>query len=398
MSKKKKWIKPRHRLVRNIVFIFLSPALKLLMGLKVEKFKNPDKRQHLILMNHQTAYDQFFIGMAYKEPVYYIATEDIFSLGFLSKVLSFVIAPIPIKKQSTDLKAVKTCVKVAKEGGTIALFPEGNRTYSGKTLYFNPAIIKLIRVLKLPVLVFNAEGGYGVQPRWSDVLRHGKMRTFVSKVIEPEEYKDMTDDQLHKIITDSLYVDETKTGGLYYHKKSAEYMERVIYVCHECGLSEFESKNDIVKCKKCQKEVRYLPNKELEGVGFDFPFKYVSDWYDYQCDFINKLDTQKFTEEPLYTDTAKLSEVILYKKKVVLNESANIRLYGDRIETDEFTVMFENADLFTVLGRNKLNFYTDGRVYQLKGDKRFNAVKYMNMFYRYKNITMGDENEQFLGL
>jgi len=398
MSKKKKWIKPRHRLVRNIVFIFLSPALKLLMGLKVEKFKNPDKRQHLILMNHQTAYDQFFIGMAYKEPVYYIATEDIFSLGFLSKVLSFVIAPIPIKKQSTDLKAVKTCVKVAKEGGTIALFPEGNRTYSGKTLYFNPAIIKLIRVLKLPVLVFNAEGGYGVQPRWSDVLRHGKMRTFVSKVIEPEEYKDMTDDQLHKIITDSLYVDETKTGGLYYHKKSAEYMERVIYVCHECGLSEFESKNDIVKCKKCQKEVRYLPNKELEGVGFDFPFKYVSDWYDYQCDFINKLDTQKFTEEPLYTDTAKLSEVILYKKKVVLNESANIRLYGNRIETDEFTVMFENADLFTVLGRNKLNFYTDGRVYQLKGDKRFNAVKYMNMFYRYKNITMGDENEQFLGL
>ena len=99
-------------------------------------------------MNHQTSFDQFFIGMSYDGPIYYLATEDIFSLGIISRIIDFLVAPIPIKKQTTDLKAIKNCVKVAKEGGTIALFPEGNRTFHGKTLYFKPSIIKLIRLIK----------------------------------------------------------------------------------------------------------------------------------------------------------------------------------------------------------------------------------------------------------
>jgi hypothetical protein len=51
-----------------------------------------------------------------------------------------------------------------------------------------------------------------------------------------------------------------------------------------------------------------------------------------------------------------------------------------------------------VLGRNKLNMYCGGQIFQLKGSKRFNAVKYMHLFHRYKNLKRGNENEQFLGL
>ena len=54
--------------------------------------------------------------------------------------------------------------------------------------------------------------------------------------------------------------------------------------------------------------------------------------------------------------------------------------------------------MITVLGKNKLNIYHDQKVYQLKGDKRFNALKYMNIFYRHKNIIGGNENGEFLGL
>ena len=37
-------------------------------------------------------------------------------------------------------------------------------------------------------------------------------------------------------------------------------------------------------------------------------------------------------------------------------------------------------------------------VYQIKGNKRFNALKYVNICYRCKNILKGDENGEFLGL
>ena len=34
----------------------------------------------------------------------------------------------------------------------------------------------------------------------------------------------------------------------------------------------------------------------------------------------------------------------------------------------------------------------------LKGDKRFNALKYVHIYHRNKNLTRGEENGKFLGL
>ena len=100
------------------------------------------------MMNHQTPFDQFFVGMSFRQPVYYVATEDIFSLGWLSDLLRWLVAPIPIKKQTTDVQAVMNCIKVVREGGNIAIAPEGNRTYSGKTEYMNNSIAPLAKKLK----------------------------------------------------------------------------------------------------------------------------------------------------------------------------------------------------------------------------------------------------------
>ena len=59
---------------------------------------------------------------------------------------------------------------------------------------------------------------------------------------------------------------------------------------------------------------------------------------------------------------------------------------------------YDDLTVVTVLGRNKLNFYCGDKVYQIKGGKRFNALKYVNMFHRYKNMTGESEDGEFLGL
>ena len=131
-KRKNRWRRARHRVVKSLVYL-LSPLCKLWYGAKVERMKRPGKRPYLLLSNHQTAFDQFFVGMVYLGPVYYVASEDLFSNGFISRMLEWAVRPIPIRKQTTDVRAVMTCLKVAKEGGTIAISPEGNRTYSGRT-------------------------------------------------------------------------------------------------------------------------------------------------------------------------------------------------------------------------------------------------------------------------
>ncbi len=411
-KKKETWIKPRHRIVTRIAAMILYPYSRLKYGIRIEKFADQKDRQYLILLNHQTPFDQFFVGIAFKGAIYYMATEDIFSNGWVSHLIRWLVNPIPIKKQTTDLAAVRTCFQVVKEGGTICIAPEGNRTYSGRTEYMNPAIAAMARKLKLPIALFRIEGGYGAEPRWSDVVRKGRMRAYVSRIIEPQEYASMTNEELFEEIRTGLFVDEASADGVFRHKKRAEYLERMVYICPYCGLSSFESQEEIVACKKCGRKLEYTQTKEIKGIGFDFPFRFAAQWYDYQKEYMNNLDTRQYTEEPFYREKARFSEVLLRKCKVCLRGEADIALYGDKIIVDEekpneLIFSFDDITAVSVLGRNKLNIYhkktddtnhAEEKVYQFKGSKRFNALKYVHFYYRYKNLVRGGKDGSFLGL
>ena len=404
-KKKEPWIKKRHAVITALAGAVLKPYIQLKYNIKIKKFKEQGDRQYLILSNHQTGFDQFFVSYAFKGLIYYIASEDIFSMGFISDLLRFAVNPIPIKKQTTDISAVLNCLRVAKEGGTIGVFPEGNRTYSGHTEYINPAIIMLAKKMSLPIVLFKIEGGYGVAPRWGDATRKGKMRAYVSRVIEPDEYKALSDDDFTKLINDELFVDEAKVDGEYTHKRLAEYLERAIYYCPKCGLSTFESHNDEMECKKCGLKVKYLPTKELQGVNCDLSYRFVADWYEDQMKFVNKLDLLSLTSEPIYCENGAIDEVIVYKNKQKISKNVKISLFGDRIdvagEDANFVFHFDEIRAITVCGKNKLNLYVGNKVYQITGGERFNALKYVNLVFRYRNIKKAEKGEnydEFLGL
>ena len=402
-KKQKKWMHTRHRVITEILRPFFWLYARLVYNIRIEKFRDQGDRAYLIMYNHQTPFDQFFVGLSMKGPVYYMATEDIFSLGWLSDVLRWLIAPIPIRKQTTDINAVMTCIRVAREGGTIAIAPEGNRTYSGRTVYMNPAIAGLAKKMKLPIALYRIEGGYGTEPRWSDRIRRGTMRGYVSRVIEPEEYAALSNDALMEIIREGLFVDEAVAGGPFRSNRRAEYLERAIYVCPCCGLSKFESHGNDITCTTCGRVITYGRDKTLTGRDFELPFRFVAGWYDYQENFVNQLDLSRYLQEPLFRDEAKISEVIVYKRKEPLRPRAKLALYGDRVVIDEgaenaLVLPFEEISAAAVLGRNKLNIYHGDKIYQFKGDKRFNALKYVNIWHRAKNIARGDENGNFLGL
>ena len=120
-------------------------------------------------------------------------------------------------------------------------------------------------------------------------------------------------------------------------------------------------------------------------------------------DYINNLDVTKLTDKPLYTEDVSLFDVIVYKRKNLRTKNAKISLYGDRIvikenESSVLEFSFDEVGAVTILGKNKLNIYTDDNVYQITGSKRFNALKYVHIYNRYLNISSGNENEVFLGI
>lgn len=398
------WIKPRHARAMNAVRAVMSPLSRILYGIDVQKYsQQTGNDSYLILYNHQTPFDQFFIGMAFDGPIYYLATEDIFSNGFISSIIRYCVAPIPIKKATTDINAVRNCFRVAKEGGTIAIAPEGNRTYSGRTGNINPAIATMAKKMKLPIAFFRIEGGYGVEPRWSSVRRKGKMCGYVSRVISTDELETMSADDIQHAIEKELFVDECASGGLFRSRKKAEHIERAIYWCPFCGFSKFTSRGNTVECCSCHRKITYGEDKRLSGKGFPFPFEYMTQWYDAQSAYVNSLDTQNMTGECLFTDNADIYLVVVYKKKIRLRRAAVIRLYGDRISIGERgenpqVICFDDVISATAMGRNKLNINLPDAIYQIRGENSFNPLKYVNLYYRYKNITRGEPNAEFLGL
>ena len=146
--------------------------------------------------------------------------------------------------------------------------------------------------------------------------------------------------------------------------------------------------------KLCKSFVKDKPI--LQGIDCEFPFPYVAQWYQYQQNYVNELDTCKDLETPFYRDTATVSAVEPYKSKTVLEENAKLSLYGNRIQAGKQTLFFADIRVITVLGKNKLNIYHTDGIYQIKGDSRFNALKYMNIYYRNKNQQAGEGD--FLGI
>lgn len=405
------WVKKRHRFMNCVLKVVLAPYIRLRYGYRYDKFKATKNEPYLILSNHQTGYDQFLVAKAISNTTYFVANEDIFSMGFPSTLIKYLVAPVPIKKGSVDLSTIKTCMQIRKEGGSIVIFPEGNRTFSGENGYIKPSIAKLVKALKMPLALFKIHGGYGVSPRWADKLRRGKMYGHVKLTLSYDEYKDMPDEELYNLICETLYVDESINGLHYKGRKKAQYLERLLYVCPNCGITELKSNGNYFECEKCGTKLVYTETGDfLSATAVKAPFKTVKDWYNYQNQYMLNFDTTPYINEPLFSDDISFNEVIPCEKKLPIFSSGKLSIYSDRLEivgkikTDEgeteelVTFAISEISDMCVYGKNKLTLYVQDKMYNIKGlKKNFNAVKYLNFFYLNKNKELNNGSE-FLGL
>ena len=85
----KKWVLPRHAVVFAVLRFILSPFMMLIFGFRYRKCRMQKDRPYLLLCNHQSFWDPFFIAMFTNRPIHFMATDNIFSNGFLSGESAF---------------------------------------------------------------------------------------------------------------------------------------------------------------------------------------------------------------------------------------------------------------------------------------------------------------------
>ena len=371
-----KYVKFRHKVVYNT----LRPAFKLFFKIKYNsvayKYKL-DKQPYLILSNHLTILDPFLLASSFNKPIYFMASEDLASTKY-SKIYNWLVNPIYKAKSKSDLGAVKDCIRYVKEGGSICIFPEGNRSYDGTLCNIEPSICKMVKLLKTPLVLYTIQGGYGTDPRWAKKGRKGKSYGRVRRVLTVEEIESLTNEELYDIIIKELTVPQTPTTIKYKSDASAEGLDRILYICPKCGkLHDIYSEGDYVGCKACGLKVKYTENLCFETKDSDFKFKYVTDWYQYQKSYVKEFTMDKpfeYKDEEVTLFTVEKGSI---RKPVT---TGTMVMNNTTISVGEESFNLADVENMTVLGKHKLNMYIDGKTYQFIGDDNHNVVKYLHMY------------------
>jgi len=390
----------------SFVFVLLRlvfvPALYLLFRFKFEMASTRGiKRPCLILANHQTVFDQFALAMGFKFGVNFIASDTIFRHGLLSWLMKVIARPIPFSKGNSDLIAVKNMVSVVKDGGAVAMFPSGNRSFYGNECKIVPGTGKLAKKLNVPLVLVQMRGGYHTLPRWKKGTNKGKMRAVVSRVVSPEELSAMSCEEIDGVISQELCFDDfefnRKARIEFRGKHKTEYLESVLFYCPQCGgMNNLYSEGNRFYCRDCGAII------EIDKNGFfvkidkaDKIPETILDWSVKQLDFIKNFDFSGFSDKPVFSD----DNVVFCRAERAKKEeplgTGLIELYNDRLVVcgQEFLL---SETTMAIIGVRKMTLFTKNSVYALIAPFRLNFIKYMICGYYLRNKIL-DRKDTYYG-
>lgn len=353
------------KLLRPIVFLVMSNELKVVArGDVIEKNRPP----FILISNHFNTWDSFVIAKNVKKPIRFVATEIAYL--DLPKKLGMGVLARTIRKRvgKVDYQATKRIFEYLKLGYAIGLFPEGDNTFSGKTLNIYKNTGKLLKKANVDVVICKQAGGYISQPRWADYFsKNGVVHTDTKVLIYKEELNELTPSQINKKVKAAIEHNDYdwQREHLYRmdRKNRAEGIERLVYYCNNCGsvLTVFGKGHDII-CSKCGKIGEIDEYEFIKGNKFD-----------------NLVDYNKF-------QYSKIEEVINseFMFVVTLNRVNNKRLVNKKL--GKHRLHYKNKKLHLSSSRGSFVFEIEKMQYPVNTMRHSFSFDYDDITYNFTDI------------
>ena len=404
--------KKASKFVTELTRLIFPPYARIRYGFKFQKFKGI-KPPCLVLCNHAATLDPIFVGYSFPFPINYVASDDLWRHKGLSRLLEFLIHPIRKSKSAADSRTVMDIISVIKQGGSVCIFPEGNRTMNGATVNIPDSVKKLVKKLRVTVALLNMKGGYFCDPRWSNTARRaagrGRTRPTVelSRVITPEEQDLLDADALMDIIRESLYYnafdDQRGNPHRYRGKKLAEHIERVLFICPECKAMEMYSKGNFFGCRSCGLRVEYTEYAEFKRIDGNAPLPpSVYEWDKWQIRYITDTDYSEVGDGGVITEDENIAlfditknarrDIIGKKGRLTLYKKELVYRYKKKGGEQKLAINLDDMDTVAIQGKTKLEIRTsDGQAYLFKPKPYVSSYKYMVLIFRLKAFNSGKE-------
>ena len=378
----------------------MKPLLRRKYGVAVDRsMHGVVKRPCFILCNHQAAFDQFTVGLAFRFGINFVASDTIFRHGFRSWLMKTMVKPIPITKGQSDMAAVKKMLQAIKDGGAVGIFPEGNRCFFGETMTIGQGTGRLAKMLKVPLVLMRMDGAYLAKPRWKIQPNKGKVMAKVVRIVDVEELERLTNEQVQQIIEDELYINEFEYNRVqrikFLGKARAEHLESILFYCPKCeSIGSLVSKVHDFYCGKCDIKT------SIDEYGFfvrgdESVPKTILEWSKLQLAFIKNSDYSPYNDKPVFADNDILFSKAIKAKKQLDTKKGSIALYNDRFEIAGTAIYIKDIKNLSIQEVRKLSIYTTGDTYVVDVALKVNLVKYMILGYHLKNMSEGKSEEYY---
>lgn len=320
----------------------------------------------IVVSNHVTNWDPLLVAMSFpKNNLHYVASEHLFRMGFVSKLINFLVAPISRRKGTSGLDTAMNSLRTLRAGGSVCIFGEGECTWDGRSVDIVASTGTLARASGAKLVTYRLEGGYFTFPRWGLEQRRGKMRGHVVNIYEPEQLKAMRPDAITAMINKDIYEDAQARQDVekvrYRGKKRAENLETVLFMCPKCKkIGMLKSSGSHFGCE-CGLSMEFTEYGRFEPAS---PFGTIGEWDAWQHEMLRSGE-YAHGEDSFADDGVALNEVSddhdvneVYRGKLTLKQGA--------LHIGEYVFELRNIPNMAIVRTNRLFFDYDGKYYELR--------------------------------
>ena len=370
--------------------LFYGAHLKNKYGFSIPRDKRVDLDEPFIIMsNHLTDNDMVFLVNASKKPLFFVCSEHLARAKGGSKLLLKLFNPILMFKGSIGMGTTREILERLRDGNNICIFPEGSRTFDGRTNPIAHSTGKLVKMAGCALVTFHMEGGFFVQPRWAKTWRKGPISGGIVNVYSKEQLKDMSSEEVYeaivKDIAEDAYARQKMKPAKYTGDRLAEGLENVFYICPKCHKYEtIKTEDDRFFCS-CGLTGKY------DEYGFisspDVPWTTIPEWMDWESEEFDRRYDDPADPMSFSNEGATLIEIGRDHSEKVLAEGT---FYGDR---NGFKIGDYSFDYLDMEGTEYINLgntflFAINKIYYSVTADYLGGVKYRKLYIRKKEEQM----------
>jgi 1-acyl-sn-glycerol-3-phosphate acyltransferase len=348
------------------------------------------KPPYLVLGNHGSVMDPFFVNSFVPAPIHYVVSDS----NFRSRIVDFglsLVGGIPKTKALSDLETVKNIIKIKSNRGIIGVFPEGQSTWDGHTLPIYYSTAKLVKSLKIPVVIAKSRGAFLSLPRWARSYRRGLITVSYEMGFTPEELKRSSVEDVYRKVVRLLDHDEFEHQQQFMvpfrGPNRAEHLEIVLFVCPNChGISTLESEKHFLRCQRCKYTVRYTVYGEFEAHSGPRHFRTLREWNVWQTSYAEALldrHLDQGSEDEIFADEQVIAQKGFKSSPLEKFHEGRLSLYTDRIVlrprdgSPEIAFHHRLIEGINVQNSEHLEFYYEGELFRITiRSRRGNTYKW----------------------